>query len=140
MKFVFKVTEVNREILAKYPYAALDGDLTIIIKDAVFLDDGVALLDFALCINSWLINVKTGALPDFDYSSDEYTENPVLHLSKVDAHHYQIHSAWALTSSEIILGLGEITHCFESFLQELDKHTQQAYGVSLAEMRFFENR
>ena len=140
MKFVFKVTEVNREILAKYPYAALDGDLTILIKDAVFLDDGVALLEFALCINSWLINVKTGTLPDFDYSSDEYTENPVLHLSKVDARHYQIHSAWALTSSEKILGLGEITHCFESFLQELDRHTQQAYGISLTEMRFFENR
>jgi len=140
MKFLFKVTQVNREFLVKYPYAALDGYLTIIIKYSVFLDDAVALLDFALCINSWLIKVKNGSLPDFDYSSDEYTENPVLRLTKIDNYHYEIHSAWAVNHSEIILGLGEITHCFESFLQELDSHTQHTHGVALTDMSFFENR
>ena len=124
----------------KYPYAALDGDLSIIINDSVFIDDGVSLLDFALCINNWLINVKTGFLSDFDYSSDEYTENPVLHLTKIDNRYYEIHSAWAINYPETILGLGEITHCFESFLQELDSHTQQVYGLTLADMRFFKSR
>ena len=140
MKFLFKVTQVNREFLVKYPYAALDGDLTIIIKDSVFLDDAISLLDFALYINSWLIKVRSGSLPDFDYSSDEYTENPVLRLTKIDSHYYEIHSAWAVNHSEIILGLGAITHCFESFLRELDSHTQHAYGIALADMRFFKNR
>jgi hypothetical protein len=141
MKFLFKVTQVNQEFLVKYPYAALDGDLIIIIKDSVFLADGVSLLGLALCINSWLIKVKTGSLPCFyfDYSSDEYTENPVLRLTKIGNHHYEIYSAWAVNHPAIILGLGEITHCFESFLLELDSYTQHAYGVALADMRFFEN-
>ncbi len=137
MKFVFKVTEVNREFLVKYPYAALDGELTIRLKDSVFLNDEVALLDFALCINSWLIKVKAGFLSDFDYSSDEYIENPVLHLTKIDNHHYDIQSAWAVNYPETLLGLGEIIHCFESFLQELNSHIQQAYGVALVDIPLF---
>jgi hypothetical protein len=139
MKFVFTITQVNREALIKHPYAALDGDLTIIIKDSVFLDDGVSLLDFALSIQSWLAKTRTGSIDDFDYSSDEYTENPVLYLTKVDNHYYTISSAWAANYPETILSLGEITHCFNAYLNELNLTIQQEYGVGFSKMRFFTN-
>jgi hypothetical protein len=140
MKFIFKVTEVNLEFLVKYSYAALDGNLTIIIKDSVFIDDGVSLLDLALCINSWLIKNRAGAFSDFDYSSDEYIENPVLHLTKIGNPYYEIHSAWAVNYPKTILKLGEITHCFESFLQELNSHIQQEYGIAFANILHSESR
>ncbi|GAA4498240.1 hypothetical protein GCM10023172_14800 [Hymenobacter ginsengisoli] len=139
MRFVFNITQVNKEALIKYPYAALDGDLIVLIEDSVFFDDGISLLDFALSIQSWLAKVRIGFLADFDYSSDEYTENPVLHLTKLDSHHYTIYSAWATNYPETILGLGEITHCFHNFLSELNATIQQEYGVGFSDMRLFAN-
>jgi hypothetical protein len=139
MRFVFNITQVNSHALIKYPYAALDGDLTILIGDSVFFDEAVSLLDFALSIHHWLTETKFGSFSDFDYSSDEYTENPVLHLTKVDNQHYSIYSAWAINYPETILDLSEITHCFDTFLRELDATIQREHGVGFSDMRFFTN-
>jgi hypothetical protein len=139
MKFVFTITQVNREALIKYPYAALDGELKIIINDSVFFDEYISLLDFAHSIQSWLAKIKAGFLDDFDYSSDEYTENPVFHLTKIDNHYYIISSAWAVNYPETILGLGEITRCFDAFLSELNLTIQREYEVGFSDMRFFAN-
>jgi hypothetical protein len=140
MQFIFSLTQVNREALLKYPYAALDGDLTILLNDEVFFREEVSLLGFALSVHTWLANIKTGSFADFEYSSDEYTENPVLRLTKVDSHRYTISSAWAINYPETMLELREITQCFEAFLRELDALIRREYGVGFSDMRLFTSR
>jgi hypothetical protein len=136
MKFLFKITEVNKELLVKYPYAALVGQLTIILKDAVFFNEEyVSLLGLAIYIAGWLKGIKANKLTDFDYSSDEYQENPVLYLARTEGNSYAITSSWVETPADNILSLGEITHCFNSFLQELNTTVQQEYGVAFSDMR-----
>lgn len=138
MKFTFKITEVNREFLVRAPYAALDGNLTIIINQSTFFSkEGLSLLDLALSIVTWMSKSEAGILADFDYSSDEYAENPVLHLTKIDKQHYTIHSAWVAHYADNVLSLGEITRCFSVFLHELDAAIQQDYGVSFADIPLF---
>ncbi|MVN77427.1 hypothetical protein GO988_13915 [Hymenobacter sp. HMF4947] len=133
MKFLFRITEVNKALLIKYPYAALDGSLTVLIKEVMFFDnEGISLLDFAMCVGKWLKEIATGSFLDFDYSSNEYEENPVLHFSRINNHYYTLHSAWVESYADNILGLGEITHCLRIFLQELDTYMQQEYGVAFS--------
>jgi hypothetical protein len=131
MKFLFKITEVNKELLIKYPYAALDGQLTILLKDTVFFDEEyVSFLGLAIHIASWLNEIKVNRLTDF-----EYQENPVLYLARIEGHSYAITSSWAETPADNILGLGKITYCFNSFLQALNAAVQQEYGVAFSDMR-----
>ena len=138
MKFLFQITDVNRDFLIKYPYAALDGNLTILIKDKVFFDkQGISLLGFALCVSQWLREMISGSLPDFDYSSDEYVDNPVLHLTKVDNQHYALHSAWVEDEADAALALADIIHCFNTFLRELDTTIKQEYGVGFTDIPLF---
>jgi hypothetical protein len=136
MKFLFKITEVNKELLVKYPPAALDGQLTILLKDAVFFDEeGISLLDLAIHIAGWLKEIKANQFTDFDYSSDEYQENPVLYLATTERNYYALTSSWVETPTDNILSLAEITYCFNSFLQDLDAAVQQAYGIAFSDMR-----
>jgi hypothetical protein len=135
MKFVFEVTDVNRELLIKAPYAALDGNLTIDINHWLFFDkECVSLLELAIHVTGWLSGVKEGIYSDFDYSADDYEENPVLHFTKNDNQHYTISSAWVNTETEIRLEVAEIIQCFNDFLQELDSTVQQAYGIAFTDI------
>ena len=136
MKFIFKITEVNKELLIKYPYAALDGQLTILLKDVIFFDEEyVSLLGLAIPIAGWLKGIEANHLTDFDYSSDEYQENPVLHLARIEGYSYAITSSWVKAPTDNILTLREISYCFNSFLQELNTAVQQEYGVAFSDMR-----
>ncbi len=138
MKFIFKITEVDQDLLIKAPYAALDGNLTIIVNQSTFFnEESLSLLDLALSIVTWMSKSEAGILADFDYSSDEYTENPVLHLTKIDKQHYTIHSVWVTHYADNVLSLGEIIRCFSVFLHELDAAIQQDYGVSFADIPLF---
>ncbi|GEM_PF-3569265 len=138
MKFSFTVTDVTQELLLKYPPFAVDGTLTIVINDtAFFSEEGVSLLDLAISVNVWLYELKTKPTSDFDYSSDEYQENPVLHLVRTDEHHYGIFSAWVQNGTNLILKKDEVIRCFRNFLHELDTTIQRDYGVAFSDMRFF---
>jgi len=138
MKFIFKLTEVSQELLLKYPPYAVDGNLTIIIRNSVFFnEEGISLLDLALSINGWLHELKSNPLADFDYSADEYQENPVIYLTSLNTAQHMLHSAWVPGDSELILETAEIKRCFRSFLHELDTIIQQDYGVAFSDMRFF---
>jgi hypothetical protein len=138
MRFIFSITEVDRESLIKYPYAALDGSLTILVNDSVFFsEEGVSLLELAIHITGWLSAINTNTYLDFDYSADDYQENPILHFTRIDNQHYAIYSAWVNSKAEIILELAEITRCFSAFLQELNTTIQQAYGVGFADIPLF---
>ncbi len=65
MKFFFKIMEINREFLIKVPYAVLDGNLTLLIKQSRFFnEESISLLDLALRIISWLRDSIT-ACSDF---------------------------------------------------------------------------
>jgi hypothetical protein len=135
MKFLFEITEVNQEFLIKYPCAALDGELTIDVNHSLFFDrEGISLLELAIYITGWLSEVNAGIYSDFDYSADDYEENPVLHFTKVDNLHYTISSAWVKSNAENTLSLSEIIHCFNEFLRELDTTLQQLYGVGFDEI------
>jgi hypothetical protein len=137
MKFIFQITEVDRELLRKYPPAALDGQLTILVKDAVFFhEEVIALLELAIHIASWLNEIKANQFTDFDYSADSYQENPVLHLARIADYSYAITSSWVETPADNILSLEEIIYCFNSFLRELNDTVQQAYGVTFTDMTF----
>jgi hypothetical protein len=136
MKFLFKITEVNKELLVKYPSYALDGQLTILLKDAVFFNEEyVSLLDLAIHIAAWLKKVKANQSTNFNYSSDEYQENPVLYLAMIENGYYVLISSWVETTANNIFSLAEITYCFKSFLQDLDTTVQQAYGIAFSDMR-----
>jgi hypothetical protein len=138
MEITFKITEVNQEFLLKYPPCAVDGTITITVKNALFFnEEGVSLMDLAISINGWLHKLKLTPLVDFDYSSDEYEENPVIHLTNLDRFHYTLRSAWVPNDSELILEADEITRCFRGFLHELNAVIQRDYGVALSNMRFF---
>jgi hypothetical protein len=138
MKFIFKITEVNRELLIKAPYAALDGNLTILINHSLFFnEEEISLLELALYIAGWLNDLKHNIFTNFDYSSDEYEENPVLCFTKIDNQHYAINSAWVKQYPDNLLSLEEIVHCFTTFLKELNSVIQQEYGVTFADIPFF---
>jgi len=136
MKFLFKITKVNKELLVKYPAYALDGQLTILLNDAVFFNEEyVSLLALAIHIAGWLKEIKANQFTNFDYSSDEYQENPVLYLAMTERNYYAITSSWVETPTNNNLSVEEITHCFNSFLQELNTAVQQEYGVAFSDMR-----
>lgn len=139
IQFIFKITDVNKELLVKAPYAALDGNLTILINDSAFFsEEGISLIDLALCITGWLNEVEAEFFTDFDYSSDEYQENPVLYFAKIDnQHHYTVRSAWVEFHADTVLNLEEIVNCFTVFLTELDSTIKQKYGAGFADMPLF---
>ena len=135
MKFIFEITDVNRELLIKAPYAALDGNLTIDINQWLFFnEEGISLLELAIYIIGWLREIEAGIYTDFDYSADDYQENPVLHFYNLDNKHYIISSAWVNSETEIRLEVTEIVQCFNTFLQELEGAIQQEYGVTFADI------
>ena len=135
MKFIFEITYVNKDFLVKAPYAALDGNLTIDINHWLFFNEEViSLLELAIHISSWLKEIEAGIYTDFDYSADDYQENPVLHFYNLDNKHYIISSAWVDSVTEIRLEVAEIVQCFNTFLQELDGTIQQEYGVAFTDI------
>jgi hypothetical protein len=141
MEFIFRINEVNKEFLIKYPYASLDGDLSITINSNLFFNkEQVSLLELATNVNTWLSQVRDKFFSDFDYSSDQYADNPVLHFERVNDRQYSIHSAWVKNFPSSIISLDDIISCFKIFLQELDSSIQQAYGVAFADIPAFKIR
>ncbi|NML64061.1 hypothetical protein HHL22_02480 [Hymenobacter sp. RP-2-7] len=138
MTLVFTITEVNRGLLLKYPYAALDGDLTITANDTTFFLESVALLDFALAVQHWLHSAaKTSVLLHFDYSPEDSTDNPVLYLTPLAIAHFAVHSAWVESPIAPVVSLPDVTAGFENFLLALNEYMQREYNVAFADIPLF---
>ncbi len=109
--------------------------MTIAINHRLFFDkETVSLLELAIHITSWLSEIKNDIYSDFDYSADDYQENPVLHFTEIGNQHYTISSAWVNSETAIMLNAADLVQCFTTFLQELANTMQQVYGVAFADI------
>jgi len=127
MKITSSLTEINQELLPKYSYATVNGDLTISVDDIIiFNEPNILLLELAFSFDKWLNNTDQ----DFTYDSIDHDE-PILSFVKTSSGLYSFNSIWAVQPLNRLLSLDEIKAALATYSTSLSIAIYQKFSLML---------
>jgi len=135
MNIKYEIIEIPNSNQKTYLVAYLEGTMKIFIEDVLFFNQSnILLLEFAVTINSWLRDVKSGKDTDFIYETMDH-EEPIITIKQVQREEYEIDSIWKEENVEkTIISKSEVVISFQNYLEELNKTIKTKINIELKDI------
>lgn len=115
--------------------AYTEGPLDVWLNDSRFLHaEGILLVEFAIFLEKWLRNIRTGDTSNLHYVSMDFEEDPIFALEyDADAKAFFPAAAWA-TGSPQPVPMEHARHAAEEYIGRLGRELAAEHGVNLGQV------
>lgn len=130
LKMSYKIHSIPRVISQSYELACLtEGNLCVEVDgDVLFDEDGILIIEFGMQLRSWIASLKGGEEIDFNYTSMDFEEDPVLRFGLYSPGVVELSSVWQKGSSPA-LRIEVVAEVARNFLKQLKEDLLSSHGI-----------
>jgi hypothetical protein len=135
MKYEYLIVNFPENTSGYNVAAFTDGNLRIIVSDAVFLDaSGILLVEFAIVLARWVSLVNVSHPKDFYYASMDFEEEPIFEL-KYDEQNgiFSLCAVWAEGKSTKV-GVEIAIEAARDYIERLNEDLNAQYSIDLTKI------
>ena len=132
MNVDFEIMEIPKGEQKKYPIAYVEGILKVFVGNVLFFNQsGILLIELAISIRKWLVNMNGDNNLNFIYVSMD-NDSPILTINYAHDNYYRIHSIWQEINILEFLLKEDIIAGFEKYLEDLEEALKLKAGIELS--------